>query len=116
MMQILMTPRIHPTHAKTTRNVMLVLLGCAAIAFWAAFYFNDHDGSSTQSAMLVGSFMGLLAAVMLVGIARAFVCKCPQCLVWLTTRAKPTAELNTRVFICRHCNTAWDSTLRFNDD
>ena len=111
-----MLTRAHPTHARTTRIVMSILLGGAALAFGAASYFNDHDGSSAQSLVLSGSFMSLLMAVMVVAVARAFICKCPDCLAWLTTRAKPTVDLNTRVFICRHCNTAWDTTIRFNDD
>ncbi len=108
--------RLHPTHARTTRIVMFVLLGCAAIAFWAGFHFNDHDGSSKQSLMLVGAFMALGTAAMLVAVARAYVCKCPECQAWLLERKKTTPELMTRVFICRRCNMAWDSKLRFNDD
>lgn len=109
-----MKTMLHPTHARTSRGVVGAFLACAALAFMAVFYFTDRSGTSAADIYGVSAFIGFGAAAMLVGLVRAFVCKCPGCGAWLTEQTEPDTDYASRKFACRACNVNWDTKVRLS--
>jgi hypothetical protein len=107
-----MIHKSHPTHARTTRRLAAVFMLFAAISWLFGFFFSDGNGESTQSLIQVSLFMffGILALFTLV--ARAYVCKCPDCGRWLTKQEKVDVDEFPRRFICQHCAVTWDSKVK----
>lgn len=109
-----MNKKTHPTHARTSRIVIGVLLTCIVFAAMAVLYFTDRSGTSAADIYGVSALIGLGAAAMLVLVARAFFCKCPGCGVWLTEQTEADTDNKSRKFACRACDVNWDTKVRLS--
>ncbi|NJA05271.1 hypothetical protein HC024_05935 [Methylococcaceae bacterium WWC4] len=110
-----MTPRIHPTHAKTSLKAMLSILAVSvmpfAYSFYAAYQLNDESLETISIAVL----MMMWIFVMLIGALRMYVAKCPTCNRWMHRRAKQLSAPETIHFTCEKCRIDWDSTIAKSD-
>lgn len=106
-----MKTEIHPTHTKTTRFVMIALILLAGIAFTIGFYYQEKVDDQFLVDVFVAIYMFLGLLLMLVFVARAHICRCPECKSWLRNKGKLGVGDN-RLFICKKCNVCWDSQVR----
>ncbi|MEC5385220.1 hypothetical protein VVD49_05765 [Uliginosibacterium sp. H3] len=102
----------HPSHARTTLKAILALFGLDAVVLCAGLYFGDGSRESTTDLFFAVAFivLGLMAMALLV--LRAYLCRCPQCGVWLSYQPKPVNPEAPRKFVCKFCRVVWDSKVR----
>jgi hypothetical protein len=105
--------KIHPTHARNTKKIM-VGLGIAAIFSWAigmAIGQNDQNPEIVNilSFIVVTSGFGII----IIASLRAFLIQCPTCKKLLTKQVPVNKSNETRRFCCKHCNVIWDSKVQY---
>lgn len=106
-----MDSRPHPTHARSTRLIMLVLFAIAATSWMAGYYAQEslNDRFLVKVSVLV--FMTAGALLLASGTARDKLCRCPQCKRWLRSRGQ-ASERGTRIFTCVACRIDWDANVQ----
>ena len=106
-----METRPHPTHARHTRLVMLVLFAIAATSWMAGYYAQESldDRFLVNASGLV--YMTAFALLMACMMARDRLCRCPQCKRWLRSRGRASTG-GTRIFSCTACGIDWDAKVQ----
>ena len=107
-----MQVKIHPTHALKTRQIIYGLLILILASFGATYFAQENLSNQTIVNYSVG--VGLVSGIcmLLIILLRALVCRCPVCKTWLTKQVKVNIDEDTRKFICKKCNTIWDSKVQ----
>lgn len=106
-----MERRTHPTHARSTRLTMLVLLAITAASWMAAYYAQESLQDQALVNVSVPVTMAAGALLMACGVARDLLCRCPQCRRWLRSRGRASTG-GTRVFTCTACGIDWDAKVQ----
>ncbi len=104
-----MHTKFHPTHARRTR-IELLHAGAVAILCWTAGY-GAQQVSRNQP--LVDLLMALFLAAglfcLLLAVARAYVCRCPDCGRVLLHRQRSGGK--SRKSVCSRCRIVWDTGI-----
>jgi len=103
--------KLHPTHARTTRFTIIILI-IIAITEWAVgmglTYIYGRYGVVEN--IWAGLWVLLIISVIAVGFLRRKLCRCPACKKWLTKKVK-LPEVETIVFVCADCEISWDTGI-----
>jgi hypothetical protein len=105
--------KIHPTHARNTKNIM-VGLGIVTISCWAigmVFGQNDQNQKLVDLCALFSIISGF--GVIIISSLRAFLIQCPTCKKMLTKQVSVNKSIETRKFCCKKCNVIWDSNVTY---
>jgi hypothetical protein len=105
--------KIHPTHARNTKNIM-VGLGVVAISGWViVMEIGQHNQNPeiVNIIVLIGVISGF--GIFIVDSLRAFLLKCPSCKKLLTKQVSVNVSTETRKFCCKRCNVIWDSKVKY---
>ena len=102
----------HPTHAKSTRTLALLLLAASLIMLVCTSLLSDRSGTSLRDLLLVSATILLGTLSLATFILRAFVCRCASCGRLLTTQEKVDTDEVSRRFVCSHCGVVWDSQVK----
>lgn len=97
----------HPTHRRTTA-VGAIILGLLILSSFCIHFYSY--GMPDTNLHKWSTFFGFVClALFCIWIPfRGYVCKCPSCKIWLFKQPeRETGE--TRKFICKSCNTIWDT-------
>ena len=105
-----MERRTHPTHARSTRLIMLVLLAITAASWMAAYCAQESLQDQALVNVFVPATMGAGALLMACAVARDLLCRCPQCRRWLRSRGRASTG-GTRVFTCTACGASAGGAL-----
>lgn len=105
--------KIHPTHARYTKNIM-VGLGVAAISSWTigmAIGQNDQNPEIVNILAFIGVASGF--GILILASLRAFLIQCPTCKKLLTKQVSVNKSTETRKFCCKRCGVIWDSKVHY---
>jgi hypothetical protein len=105
--------KIHPTHARNTKRI-LVGLGITAALGWAMAMIVGQNGQNLEvvtvlAFIVVASGFGIFITDSL----RAFLMQCPNCKKLLTKQVSVNKSIETRKFCCKSCNVIWDSKVQY---
>jgi hypothetical protein len=105
--------KVHPTHAKNTKHI-LVGLGVIAISAWATGMLIGQHGKNPEmlnilAFIVVASGLGIFITALL----RALLIQCPTCKKLLTKQVLVNKSTETRKFCCKRCNVIWDSRVQY---
>jgi hypothetical protein len=105
--------KIHPTHARNTKNIM-VGLGILTISCWAiGLFFGQYDQNPELvdlcALFCIISGFGLI----IISSLRAFLIQCPTCKKLLTKQVPVNKSIETRKFCYKKCNVIWVSNVTY---
>jgi hypothetical protein len=105
--------KIHPTHARNTKIIM-VGLGIVTISSWGvAMVFGQFD--QNPGLVNVCALFSIISGFGLIIISslRAFLIQCPICKKLLTEQVTVNKSIESRKFCCQKCNVIWDSKVTY---
>jgi len=105
--------KIHPTHARNTKNIM-VGLGVVAISSWAiGMVIGQHDQNPEIVNIIVLIGITSVFSILIIASLRAFLIQCPICKKLLNKQVTVNISSETRKFCCKKCNIIWDSKVQY---
>jgi len=104
--------KTHPTHALKTRRIIYGLLILVVVSFGVTYFAQEN--LSNQTIVNYSVVVGLVSMIsmLITALMRALMCRCPVCKAWLVKQVKVEIDTDTRKFICKKCNTIWDSKVQ----
>ena len=106
-----MRAKIHPSHAKTSRQILFASILLSAIPFGAAFYAADNLHDSKLETIFSVLFMISLIMVGLIMVMRISVGRCPECKSWIHRERVADTETETMKLYCKSCSILWDTGI-----
>ena len=105
--------KIHPTHARNTKNIMVGLgiltISCLVIGLF--FGRHDRNPELVDLCALFSIISGF--GLIIISSLRAFLMQCPNCKKLLTKQVPVNNSIETRKFCCKKCNVIWDSNVTY---
>jgi len=106
-----MTIKLHPTHARYTRFIMIVFLLSGVISWIVGYYFQESLNNQFLVNIFISIFMISFVFIFIIFIARDYFTRCPTCKDWLSNRGT-ISENDTRIFTCSKCQIIWDTGIK----
>lgn len=106
-----MKEEIHPSHARTSRLILLASILFSAIPFGAAFYAADKLADSELASFYSVLSMISLGMVGLIATLRLRVGRCPECKSWIYRQRLGGNETETMKLYCKSCSILWDTGI-----
>ncbi|HNL76925.1 MAG TPA: hypothetical protein PKL33_05585 [Accumulibacter sp.] len=108
-----MEVRPHPTHARTTKNIMIGF-GIIAVLGWAiAMVIGRHGQNPEIVTRIIFVVVTSGFGIFLLAPIRAYLLICPSCKKLLTKQLPVNITTETRKFCCQRCNVIWDSKVQY---